>query len=339
MKNNIFHIESEEKKRIISLHENSTKKQYLIQEEPSTLYGTPNIATPSSGIKLDFKTVQDVENNALINKDLKELMKIRVKCQNSQYTGSVDESKVNEKLDYFVDNFWKRYSWFSDEQLKTVSDNIKSLGNMPTFCKLNEKFKSENSGKSDLLIRFYKSVMSSDSLFKYMINPLKDLEKTKESSGTKNIWTDSVDKFFGKIKNRFVKFPCVPNTRLGGTYEMSKDHNKLQYRWKSSEDDDVTYVYYDTGAYFIDEDGEEKPTESNAYYKYTCVGGMLTPSRTLVDINGNPYDSSKSTETGSVKWRSLGSLYDKEILQALGKSGDKLTDDDIRDIYNKLKIS
>jgi hypothetical protein len=37
------------------------------------------------------------------------------------------------------------------------------------------------------------------------------------------------------------------------------------------------------------------------------------------------------------KWRSLGSKYDSQILDVLGKSGTELTDNDIKDIYNKLK--
>jgi len=41
--------------------------------------------------------------------------------------------------------------------------------------------------------------------------------------------------------------------------------------------------------------------------------------------------------SGERKWRSLGSQYDSQILTTLGKSGEKLTDDDIKDIYNKLK--
>jgi hypothetical protein len=40
---------------------------------------------------------------------------------------------------------------------------------------------------------------------------------------------------------------------------------------------------------------------------------------------------------GERKWRSMGRSYDNQILTALGKSGEKLTDDDIKDIYNKLK--
>lgn len=273
---NIFHVESEEKKRIISLHENSTKKQYLIQEEPSNLvYGTPNIATPSSGIKSDFKSVEEVENmKTMLGPGLYELMKIRVKCQNSQYTGSVDESKVNEKLDYFVDNFWNRYSWFSDKDLKTVSDNIRSLGNMPTFCKLNEKFKSQNSRKSDLLIRFHKSVMNSDSLYKYLINPLMDLEKGV-TTPTKNSWSEFID---SKVK------------QIMGT-NVQPDPIKKQ------------------------------------------EGGLLEP------ILKKHNEMLASQRMSNKEWISLSPKYDKEILQALGKSGDKLTDDDIRDIYNKLKIS
>jgi hypothetical protein len=33
----------------------------------------------------------------------------------------------------------------------------------------------------------------------------------------------------------------------------------------------------------------------------------------------------------------LGSKYDSQILDVLGKSGTELTDNDIKDIYNKLK--
>jgi hypothetical protein len=41
---------------------------------------------------------------------------------------------------------------------------------------------------------------------------------------------------------------------------------------------------------------------------------------------------------GERKWRSMGRSYDSQILTALGKTGsDTLTDDDIKDIYNKLK--
>jgi len=270
MDRNIFHIESEEKKRILLLHETSTKKQYLIREEPSNLtYGTPNVATPSSGVKLDFKSVEEVENmKTMLGPGLYELMKIRAKCQNSQYTGSVDESKVNEKLDYFVDNFWNRYSWFSNKELEAVSDNIKSLGNMPTFCKLNERFKSQNSRKSDLLIRFHKSVMNSDSLYKYLINPLMDLEKGITAS-------DFINSSFNKIMNKDINPDPVPDKKPSLLDPILKKHNEML-----------------------------------------------------------------SKKTGENEWRSLSPSYDKQILQALGKNEDRrLTNDDIKDIYIKLKNS
>ena len=47
-----------------------------------------------------------------------------------------------------------------------------------------------------------------------------------------------------------------------------------------------------------------------------------------------------SKKTGENEWRSLSPSYDKQILQALGKNEDRrLTNDDIKDIYIKLKNS
>jgi len=75
---------------------------------------------------------------------------------------------------------------------------------------------------------------------------------------------------------------------------------------------------------------------------------------TGVDMTGipNPVDPTLPTDptggetgggggySGERKWRSMGRNYDSQILTALGKTGsDTLTDDDIKDIYNKLKAA
>jgi hypothetical protein len=61
---------------------------------------------------------------------------------------------------------------------------------------------------------------------------------------------------------------------------------------------------------------------------------------------GDKKDDSSKTDSDSSSsyvapsgWKSWGTKYDSQILSALGKTGDKLSDDDIKDIYNKLKTA
>jgi hypothetical protein len=63
-----------------------------------------------------------------------------------------------------------------------------------------------------------------------------------------------------------------------------------------------------------------------------------TETRTFgIDQETGGETSGGGSYGGERKWRSMGRSYDNQILTALGKSGEKLTDDDIKDIYNKLK--
>jgi hypothetical protein len=54
-------------------------------------------------------------------------------------------------------------------------------------------------------------------------------------------------------------------------------------------------------------------------------------------IETDPITQQNQQYSGERRWMSMGSKYDEQILTALGKSGNKLSDDDIKDIYNKLK--
>ena len=114
------------------------------------------------------------------------------------------------------------------------------------------------------------------------------------------------------------------------------------------------YYYYDSGAfYFVNEILKQQyPKGSNNYLKFYCNGKTIVPTEEIVGIDGKPLGTTTpkvggespvtggDTYTGGSGWRSLGPTYDKEILQALGNNEDRrLNDEDIKNIYNKLKTA
>jgi hypothetical protein len=118
----------------------------------------------------------------------------------------------------------------------------------------------------------------------------------------------------------------------------------------------VKWVYFSTGVYYREriENGrvtfEDPPSKKNGqFYRYYCEGKILRRTKELVDIDGKPINAdtgeSEQTQTtqpgsqysGPRKWRSLGPKYNADIKTALGKSGTDLTDEDIKDIYDRLK--
>ena len=114
------------------------------------------------------------------------------------------------------------------------------------------------------------------------------------------------------------------------------------------------YYYYDSGAfYFVNEILKQQyPKGSNNYLKFYCNDKTIVPTEEIVGIDGKPLGTTTpkvgdespvtggNTYTGGSGWRSLGPTYDKEILQALGNNEDRrLNDEDIKNIYNKLKTA
>jgi hypothetical protein len=111
----------------------------------------------------------------------------------------------------------------------------------------------------------------------------------------------------------------------------------------------ITY-YYNTGVYFSEYKTEDNktlksPKGKNEFYRFYCEGNNVKVTKDIVNLDGKPINAntgeSGQTQPGSQysgprKWRSLGPKYNAEIKAALGKSGTDLTDEDIKDIYDRL---
>jgi hypothetical protein len=147
----------------------------------------------------------------------------------------------------------------------------------------------------------------------------------------------------------------VDTTSCLSNLQDSTNYPGLKYSRVGSKKTTLGY-YYDSGAYYMINPTTkiQYPKGSNTYYRFYCQGKTVVTTQEIVDINGKPFGSTDDGENkvrldgggegggsysdGERKWRSMGRSYDSQILTALGKTGsDTLTDDDIKDIYNKLK--
>lgn len=148
-----------------------------------------------------------------------------------------------------------------------------------------------------------------------------------------------------------VESDTVDTTSCLGKLEDSTNHPGLKYS-KAGFGIMTMGYYYNSGAYYMINPitKEQFPKGSNNYYRFYCQDKTIVKTQEIVDINGKPLSSTgDKTDTGTVTpggdsytgsggWISLGPSYDKQILQALGKNEDRrLTDDDIKELYNKLK--
>jgi hypothetical protein len=150
----------------------------------------------------------------------------------------------------------------------------------------------------------------------------------------------------------------VDTTSCLSNLQDSTNYPGLKYSRVGSSEKTTLGYYYDSGAYYMIDPftKTQYPKGSNTYYRFYCQGKTVVPTKEIVDINGKPFGSTDDGENkvrldgggegggnysgGERKWRSMGRSYDSQILTALGKTGsDTLTDDDIKDIYNKLKAA
>jgi hypothetical protein len=133
-----------------------------------------------------------------------------------------------------------------------------------------------------------------------------------------------------------------------------KDRYYIDYVTKKGEKPPIptllpstTYTFYDNGAYFIKTPkGDRVPATEDEFFKYTCSNGTIvkdygTMTMTELEKSTGESEQTQTTQPGSQysgprKWRSLGPKYNAEIKTALGKSGTDLTDEDIKDIYDRL---
>jgi len=258
----LYFLNEEEKNRILNIHQNATKRQYLLKEDANddTLkkWGGYHKTRDKEG-----RYIETTEE--LVDKKRKEFNdEIRKKCLNNSYGGPTFSSgELSSEIDYFYRSFSARertlYYW--ESALGKIKDYIRSIENMGNFCAINKGFSERGGYKSvlpgtDLLYGMNMFIVNDSSWENNIQLPLKELMSGTGYRKVKSIQTDPVKK------------------QEGGLLEpILKKHNE-----------------------------------------------MLSSQR-----------------MGNKEWISLSPKYDKEILQALGKTGDKLTDDDIKDIYNKLK--
>jgi len=263
MQNKLYYLNEEEKNRILNLH----KSRFNINEQ-NVDYGTPNIAIPSSssGIKINRSSIETIENDPILSSNQKFVEIVEFKCKNNKYGGTPNEKIVQKKLGYFKANFIGRTFWFTNDALKEISNEIKELGTMATFCKLSEEFE-KSAGKS-LPIRLWKSVYSDSAFASSFKSAIEYLEKNAST----NVQSD----------------PVTTTKKNKGEKESKGENLLLQPILKKHK--------------------EELAKQNQEYSRER-------------------------------KWRSLGSKYDSQILDVLGKSGTELTDNDIKDIYNKLKTA
>jgi hypothetical protein len=157
----LYFLNEDEKHRILNLHEGATKKQYLTEA---------------------------INRNELPDK----ISKI---CTDKPYgVGNFTEGQVTKNAELMKRNLPLSGGYKSDEGLKVISDNIKSLGHIDNYCRVMKKYK-EIGGKtvSGSLLKWINAYVYNDSAWELYIKQAFEALITK-SETEKNKMTDSEKK-------------------------------------------------------------------------------------------------------------------------------------------------
>lgn len=162
----LYYLDESEKERILHLHENKTKNQYLLTEQREEPARTP------------------------FNDNLRNL------CKNKTYGNpTLSDGELTQKFEYYWANFSKRNrsSWFTGSALSRIKDVIRQLKTINNFCAINQKYidaggYSNIYPSGDLIYGMSKFVYSNEAWETNIKTPLQELinasTKPKNDTGS-----------------------------------------------------------------------------------------------------------------------------------------------------------
>jgi hypothetical protein len=330
----LYFLNEDEKNRIINLHENATKKQYLLNEQTSLPDGTWTKTQKQTFDRLISNYSAYDYRNPLIDG-------IKNFCKKNVFgSPTLSDDEINSNAQQ-IENVMKsqEYSFLSQslsgrgvtyKGINQFQKYLMELKNIVNFCYsinnitdlrgsetildiFDEIEENENIDLSFQTSGFIPKILGS---LKILSNQTKTQDSNKESGDTE--------------KNKWDNFKCVKNDKRT---KKTNAPNILKIEYSSGD-----YYFWDEGKYKSYKKGEKtNPTKEG---NYKCDDN----NQILILRSDVKKDSSKKTEDGTKEygtgnWYSLNQTYDNQIKQALGKDPGKLTDEDINLIYDKLKQS
>jgi hypothetical protein len=302
----LYFLNEEEKNRILRIHENATKQQYLLSEQ-NISYGF----TPGKG-EIGYT---NFEKNVSLS--------IKNYCSNDKTT-DVDPATL-DILKFSTEGctvFGMGYKTYDD--LKLVLQNMTKN----KFCATYKKYiRDIGSDPVSKIMGCIREVVPRTDILKVLNSKFGgDSNGLNFESNT----TTEKKESGNTEKNKWDDFKCVKDDK----------------RTKKTTAPNILKIVYNSGDYYFWDDGKYKSYKKGEKTNPIKEGNYKCDDNNQILILRSDVkkDSSKKTEDGTKEygtgnWYSLNQTYDNQIKQALGKDPGKLTDEDINLIYDKLKQS
>lgn len=190
----LYFLNESEKERILHLHENRTKNQYLLLEE--------KYLTDKQRVNLGI--LSEAVDRSSLTKTVSDI------CSQETYgSGSFTEKDVNTFATFLKDKLASN-TYKSNEQWKTIAETIKNMKTISNYCKVVVKYK-EIGGRmfNNKLIDYMSRMIYSDNAWELYIKvPFEEIIKNAQTAKPKEDTTAQVQNQTLQLGVTMIKNYC-----------------------------------------------------------------------------------------------------------------------------------
>jgi hypothetical protein len=342
MQNKLYFLNEEEKNRILNIHQNAIKRQYLLSEESIPKGTLSNFEFKDFASILSLGSSQSWDNFKK-RPIIKPLHDFCAKIPNDRITLPSNEillivKTMDRSLSYGrtgnADTGFMR--GVTEKVRDSFRNGINEFKNIPNFCYGMKNGDVSESGEP-IVVDMFDEIAYPDMFDTYVIKPLTSIYNSSKPISDSQINADPIKT--DEKKKGWESFSCVAKFKDTSL----KDNSDM---WKTREYTNGLVEYFSDSGLFFKRRGEDnyEPKGETNFYTFYCKDGKPYYNATIIKKGESSGDSNTSGNLGTGggglqpgQWKSLSPQYDEKILKAIGKEGKTLTDDDIKTLYNKLK--
>jgi hypothetical protein len=270
----LYHLDESEKERIIKLHQDRTKQQYLNESPQLVLEFLPLVAWAgiAAATAIGGWAYDKFNNGVNTNDSNKFINNVQMGCNDPNIQKYVQDNQNNdntskaESIATTIQNaLGNRGSSLSTQQSTQISSALSSIPAIPQFCLVLDVFKRRNGDDMIKRIRdqyYYQNAFMADiqTPIQAILDRQVAAQRQEEGGGAQG------------NKEGWKNYPCLDSAKKmedGTTKVMKTNHGRFNPKWKME-----THYFMPDGT-FLTENDDEKGVEQSGTFKCSRSGKIM----------------------------------------------------------------